>query len=175
VADNPAGLNQPESIADVNPPVTEEMTSDPLGNNQIVLLADTSDLSRKTKEILSRAFGAENVSFQEAEGMGSYKQLLKTVIRSDPSVVVICFAQQYAEDGVSASGYESVIGNHADQFQENGVPFLFVQPSERGGNERMRPFLDATRIICQQRSVPLVGAEDLTDEKLIAAVREIKK
>lgn len=157
------------------PPEPEEMTSDPLGKNQVVLLADVSDLSRKTKEALSGAFGAENVSFQEAEGMGSYRQMLKTIIRSNPSVVVICFARQYAEDGISASGYENVISDHVDQFRENGIPCMFVQPSAGDDEDRLQPFLDATRTVCQMRSIPFVNAEDLSGGKFISEVREIKK
>ena len=152
------------------PSVPEEMTSDPLGRKQIVLLADTSDVSRKTKRILAEAFGADNVSFQEAEGMGSYKQHLKTIIKSEPSIVVLCFALQYAEDGVSASGYENVIGYHADQFQEQGIPFLFVQPEDN--EERLQPYLDATLDICRLRSVPFINATDMTDEKLVSLIRD---
>ena len=138
------------------PSVPEEMVSDPLGKKQIVLLADTSAVSRKTKGILAEAFGADKVSFQEAEGMGSYKQLLKTIIKSDPTIVVLCFAQQYAEDGISASGYGNVIGYHADQFQENGIPFMFIQPADDEDNARIRAFRDATTDLCQQRSIPFI-------------------
>ena len=153
------------------PSVPEEMTSDPLGKKQIVLLADTSAVSRKTKDILSEAFGADNVSFQEAEGMGSYRQLLSRIVKSEPSIVVLCFALQYAEDGVSASGYENVIGYHADQFQEQGIPFLFVQPEDDDG-ERLRPYLDATLDICRLRSVPFINAADLTRETLVSQIRD---
>ena len=165
----------PDNQVVVVPPVTEEMIPDPLGKNQVVLLADISDVSRKTKKVLVDAFGAQEVSFQEAEGMGSYKRQAAEIVKSNPSVVVVCFALQYAEDGVSSSGYESVIDYHAAQFQENGVPFLFVQPYDEEDNDRLRPYLDVTRDVCQQRSIPLVGAEDLTGERFLHSVREIKR
>lgn len=172
----PSGISGSRDVPAVDvSPEPEEMTSDPLGKNQVVLLADISNLSRKTKEVLSGAFGAENVSFQEAEGMGSYRQMLKTIIKSNPSVVVICFARQYAEDGISASGYENVISDHVDQFRENGIPCIFVQPSDGDDEDRLQPFLDATRTVCQTRSIPFVNAEDLSGDKFISEVREIKK
>lgn len=153
-----------------------EMISDPLGKNRIVLLADTSAVSRKTKDLLVKAFGAENVSFQEAEGMARYKQLAGTIIKSDPSLVVLCFARQYAEDGISASGYGTVIGYHADRFQEEGVPCMFVQPSEDDDDDvRLKPYLDAATDICRQRSIPFIDEKDLTEDKLVPLVRENKK
>ena len=153
--------------------VPEEMISDPLRDHQIILLADTSDVSRKAKEALTNAFGAEKVSFQEAAGMGSYKRELAAIVKSSPAVVVICFALQYAEDGITASGYENVIGYHADQFHENAIPFLFIQPGEAGNDERMKPFLAATRDLCQYRSIPLVDAGDLSGEEFISMIREM--
>jgi hypothetical protein len=151
------------------------MVSDQLGKHQVVLLADTSDLSRKAKSALTEAFGADNVSFQEAEGMGSYKQLLKDIVRSDPSVVVVCFAQQYADDGISASGFENVIAYHADQFRENGVPFLFVQPPKDDDDARIRAYIDVTTDLCRQRSISFVDAADLDGGKFVSVVREEKK
>ena len=152
----------------------ETMTPDPLGKNQIVLLSDTSAVSARAKSILSGAFGAENVSFQEAEGMGSYKQLLKTIIKSNPTIVVLCFAQQYEEDGISASGYGNVIGYHADQFLENGIPFMFIQPAG-DDSARMRAFREATTDLCRQRSIPFIDADELTEGNLVPVVRENKK
>ena len=153
----------------------EEMTPDPLGKHQIVLLADTSSDSREAKSQLAESFGAESVSFQEAEGMGSYKQLLKMIVKSDPAIVVLCFARQYAEDGISASGYENVMAFHADQFQENGIPFVFIQPSDEEDDTRIRAFRDATTELCRQRSIPFLDAGDLASGKLIPIVRENKR
>ena len=156
-------------------PALDTMTPGPLRKNQIVLLSDTSSLSRQAKRALSEAFGAEKVSFQEAEGMGSYKQLLKDIVKSDPSIVVLCFAQQYADDGISASGFENVIAFHADQFRENGIPFLFVQPVRDDDDARIRAYIDVTTDLCRQRSISFVSAEDVTGGKLVSLVREDKK
>lgn len=169
-ADIVRGPDQP-----VQTVVPEAMTPDPLGKHQIVLLSDTSAVSRKAKSILSGAFGAENVSFQEAEGMGSYKQLLKTIIRSDPTIVVLCFAEQYAEDGISASGYGNVIAYHADQFQENGIPFMIIQPADDEDSSRIRAFRAAETELCRQRSIPFIDGADLTEGNLVPVVRENKK
>ena len=168
--------NAPVIVVKNQPQPAAEMASDPLRKNQIVLLADTSAVSRKTKDILVRAFGAENVSFQEAEGMGRYKQLLESVVKSDPSLVVLCFARQYAEDGISASGYGTVIGSHADRFQDEGIPCMFIQPEEGGDDDvRLKPYLDAATDLCRQRSIPFLDAADLTDAKLVPLVRENRK
>ena len=168
--------NAPVIVVKTQPQPAAEMASDPLRKNQIVLLADTSAVSRKTKDILVRAFGAENVSFQEAEGMGRYKQLLESVVKSDPSLVVLCFARQYAEDGISASGYGTVIGSHADRFQDEGIPCVFIQPEEGGDDDvRLKPYLDAATDLCRQRSIPFLDEADLTDAKLVPLVRENRK
>ena len=156
-------------------PAIMEMTSDPLGKHQVVLLADTSDLSRKARIALVQEFGAENVSFQEAEGMGSYKQLLKDIVRSDPSIVVVCFAQQYADDGISASGFENVMAYHADQFRENAIPFLFIQPPKDEDDARIQSYIDVMTDLCRQRSISFVSAEDLAGGKFVSVVREEKK
>ena len=163
-------------VVKTQPQPAAEMTSDPLRKNQIVLLGDTSAVSRKTKDILVRAFGAENVSFQEAEGMGRYKQLLESIVKSDPSLVVLCFARQYAEDGISASGYGTVIGSHADRFQDEGIPCVFIQPEEGDDDDvRLKPYLDAATDLCRQRSIPFLDESDLTDAKLVPLVRENRK
>ena len=164
--DTPAVTTQPSIM---------EMISDPLGKHQVVLLADTSDLSRKARIALAAEFGAENVSFQEAEGMGSYKQLLKDIVRSDPSVVVVCFAQQYADDGISASGFENVMAYHADQFRENAIPFLFIQPPKDEDDARIQAYIDVTTDLCRQRSISFVSEEDLAGGKFVSVVREEKK
>ncbi len=149
----------------------DEMVPDPLRKNQIVLLSDTSTLARDAKKALAKAFGAEKVSFQEAAGMGSYKRELDTIAKASPSAVVVCFARQYAEDGISASGYENVIAYHADFFREKGIPILFLQPDGDDDDDRLQPFLAATRDVCQYRSITLVAAEGATDGKLVSAVR----
>ena len=147
------------------------MIPDPLRKNQIVLLSDTSMLARDAKKALAKAFGAGKVSFQEAAGMGSYKRELDTIAKASPSAVVICFARQYAEDGISASGYENVIAFQADFFREKGIPILFLQPDGDEDDDRLQPYLTATRDVCQYRSVPLVAAEGAADGKLVSAVR----
>ena len=149
----------------------DEMLPDPLRKGQIVLLSDTSTLARNAKKALTKEFGAEKVSFQEAAGMGSYKRELDKIAKASPSAVVICFALQYAEDGISASGYENVIGYHADLFREKGIPFLFLQSDEDEDDDRMQPFLNATRDLCQYRSIPLVAADGPANGKLVSAVR----
>ena len=168
-------VQQSNGSATGTKPALDTMTPGPLRKNQIVLLSDTSSLSRQAKRALSEAFGAEKVSFQEAEGMGSYKQLLKDIVKSDPSIVVLCFAQQYADDGISASGFENVIAFHADQFRENGIPFLFVQPVRDDDDARIRAYIDVTTDLCRQRSISFVSAEDVTGGKLVSLVREDKK
>ncbi len=159
VGETPSGSEEDE----------DEMLPDPLRKGQIVLLSDTSTLARDAKKALANAFGAEKISFQEASGMGSYKRELDTIAKASPSAVVICFARQYAEDGISASGYENVIGYQADFFREKGIPILFLQPD--GDDVRLQPFLTATRDLCQYRSIPLVDAEGPANGKLVSAVR----
>ena len=108
--------------------------------------------------------------------MGRYKQLLESVVKSDPSLVVLCFARQYAEDGISASGYGTVIGSHADRFQDEGIPCVFIQPEEGGDDDvRLKPYLDAATDLCRQRSIPFLDEADLTDAKLVPLVRENRK
>ncbi len=163
VSETPSGSGKEED--------EDEMVPDPLRKNQIVLLSDTSALARDAKKALAKAFGAEKVSFQEAAGMGSYKRELDTIAKASPSAVVICFARQYAEDGISASGYENVIAYQADFFREKGIPILFLQPDGDEDDDRLQPYLTATRDVCQYRSVPLVAAEGAADGKLVSAVR----
>ena len=81
----------------------------------------------------------------------------------------------YADDGISASGFENVIAYHADQFRENGVPFLFVQPPKDDDDARIRAYIDVTTDLCRQRSISFVSAEDVTGGKLVSLVREDKK
>ena len=175
---NPSGVTQTiveTPSATETKHATDELVPGPLRKNQIVLLADTSSLSRQAKRALSEAFGADKVSFQEAEGMGGYKQLLKDIVKSEPSVVVLCFAQQYADDGISASGFENVVAFHADQFRENGIPFLIVQPVRDDDDARIRAYIDATTDLCRQRSISFVGADDVSGGKFVSLVREEKK
>ncbi len=163
VSETPSGVDEDED--------EDEMVPDPLRKNQIVLLSDTSTLARDAKKALAKAFGAGKVSFQEAAGMGSYKRELDTIAKASPSAVVICFARQYAEDGISASGYENVIAYQADFFREKGIPLLFLQPDGDEDDDRLQPYLTATRDVCQYRSIPLVAAEGAADGKLVSAVR----
>lgn len=175
---NPSGVTQTiveTPSATETKSATDELVPGPLRKNQIVLLADTSSLSRQAKRALSEAFGADKVSFQEAEGMGGYKQLLKDIVKSEPSVVVLCFAQQYADDGISASGFENVVAFHADQFRENGIPFLIVQPVRDDDDARIRAYIDATTDLCRQRSISFAGADDVSGGKFVSLVREEKK
>ena len=175
---NPSGVTQTAvetPSATETKSATDELVPGPLRKNQIVLLADTSSLSRQAKRALSEAFGADKVSFREAEGMGGYKQLLKDIVKSEPSVVVLCFAQQYADDGISASGFENVVAFHADQFRENGIPFLIVQPVRDDDDARIRAYIDATTDLCRQRSISFAGADDVSGGKFVSLVREEKK
>ena len=133
-----------------------------------------SETAGKVKALLTKAFPREKISFQEAEGLGSYKPLLAEIIESEPAMVVICFVQQYAEDGTSVNGYKGAIEYHVMQLHDNGVPFVFVQPPENKKDRTLQALFDATVEVCRENSVSLIHADDL-DGKLVPLVREEAK
>ena len=153
---------------------TNEAVSDPLGQKQIVFLADASESSGGLIAALKREFGSANVSFQLLESMGGYKRQLKAIIKSAPAAVVVDPAGKYAADRLSETSFENILYHHADVFRDSGVPSVFVLAPEAEGDGRRQLFNRAVEKMCQARSIPLIGADRKSGD-LIRVVREVMK
>ena len=161
--------------ADVSTPVPAEINSDPLGRGRIVLLGGASDFLQGIRTDLRQVFGAEQVSFQPAAGMGGFQKTLERVVDADPAVVVLSLSGKYAEDRISKASFENIIRHHADRFRDRGIPFLVILPPEKDGEGRLRFFNRLTRDLCRLRSIPVLSAEELSKEKLAELIREIRR
>jgi len=152
---------------------TTEIESDPLSRNQIVLLAGDSEYTRSLKKMLSQTFGTEKTAFRLAESMGGYKDELKAVIRSSPSVVVIGFTDKYAEDRISKATYENIIRYHADLLRDNAIPFLFILSQEDEDNRQQHFFNEAVEELCKLKSIPLLKHDKQFESNLKKLIKEI--
>ena len=152
---------------------TTEIESDPLSRNQIVLLAGDSEYTLSLKKMLSQAFGNEKTAFRLAESMGGYKDELKAVIRSSPSVVIIGFTDKYAEDRISKATFENIIRYHADLLRDNAIPFLFILSPEDEDNRQQRFFNEAVEELCKLKSIPLLKHDKQFESNLTKLIKGI--
>ncbi len=160
-------------------PETPQIASDPLVKGGIVLLSGPSGSALAAKGALTREFGDAAVSLQAAESMGGYKEMLKAIIKSSPSVVIIAFADKYARERISKSSFENIIRHHADQLHDNAIPFIFMLSPESGGEEGegalLHFFNGAIGELGKLRSIPVIDCGARQDAELVKAVKELKK
>ena len=150
-----------------------EISSDPLSGNQIVLLAGNSGFARGIKAGLVQSFGNDKVSFQAAENMGGSQALLKSIIKSSPSVVVIAFGDKYVDDHISVASFENLIQHHADQLRDSGIKFMFVLAPESENDRQTKAFNQTIRDLCKLRSIPLVQNGSQQNADLTKTIRDL--
>lgn len=159
----------------VSASVPAEKNSDPLGRGRIVLLADDSEFAQSVRKDLTQRFGAELVSFQQAERMGGFQEKLEHIVAAAPAAVVLCLSGKYAGDRISKASFENIIRRHADRFREQGIPIVFLLAPEQGGERRQHFFNEVTRELCNLRSIPVLSAEELSKDRLAELIREIRR
>ena len=158
-----------------DPEVPADIQSDPLTENQIILLAGPSDFSQSVKSILIDAFGKGRVSFQLAESMSRYQEKLNSIIRSSPSVVILACADKYLKDRISEASFENLIQNHADRLRDKGIPLLCVLAPETGNDRQVRAFNQTAVDLCKMRSIPLIRNVKQQKDDLITAIQRLEK
>lgn len=159
----------------VSASVPAEENSDPLGRGRIVLLADDSEFAQSIRKDLTQRFGAEQMSFQQAERMGGFQEKLERIVAAAPAAVVLCLSGKYAGDRISKASFENIIRRHADRFREQGIPIVFLLAPEQDGERRQHFFNEVTRELCNLRSIPVLSAEELSKDKLAELIREIRR
>ena len=137
---------------------SEEETSersDPLKRGGIILLSASTAEIKDERAALEKKYPSIATSFQHIEGISSLKKQLTQITAVRPSLVLVCIAHKFAEDGISVSGFENTIRMLADILHENGIPFLFLLSN--GEKEREATFNRSVLELAKQRSIPVSG------------------
>ena len=129
--------------------------SDPLKRGGIILLSASTAEIKDERAALEKKYPSIATSFQPVEGISSLKKQLTQITAVRPSLVLVCIAHKFAEDGISVSGFENTIRMLADILHENGIPFLFLLSN--GEKEREATFNRSVVELAKQRSIPVSG------------------
>ena len=127
--------------------------SDPLKRGGIILLSTSAAEIQNERAALEKKYPSIATSFQHVEGISSLKKQLTQITAVRPSLILVCIAHKFAEDGISVSGFENTIRMLADILHENGIPFLFLLSN--GEKERETTFNMSLVELAKQRSIPV--------------------
>lgn len=127
--------------------------SDPLKRGGIILLSASAAEIQNERAALEKKYPSIATSFQHVEGISSLKKQLTQITAVRPSLILVCIAHKFAEDGISVSGFENTIRMLADILHENGIPFLFLLSN--GEKERETTFNMSLVELAKQRSIPV--------------------
>ena len=127
--------------------------SDPLKRGGLILLSASAAEIQNERAALEKKYPSIATSFQHVEGISSLKKQLTQITAVRPSLILVCIAHKFAEDGISVSGFENTIRMLADILHENGIPFLFLLSN--GEKERETTFNMSLVELAKQRSIPV--------------------
>ena len=157
-SDNSGQPQEEEEIDDA------DLEPDILGPHQIVLLGNSSIFMKKLRRASRAKFGADNVSFQEAESLARYKAGLRKICRNSPDFVLLDIFQQYADSGMNLTTFQNLILYHITEFQNNRIPCAFMLPTlnaEEMDNKRLASLHHAVLDLCQIHGIRVFQTNEI--------------